>query len=191
MINKKFGKLLVIKEHSTTRSNQIRYNCLCDCGNEINSLGSHLRSLKVTHCGCNIAIGSAKTQWTGVGDMSGGYWYNHIVRSANGDKGRRVALELSIDKEYAWDLFVQQGKKCALSGIPLKFPLKAKDKAYNVSLDRIDSSKGYIKGNVQWVHKDINMMKNKLNDEYFINMCKLVALNCSIDNKDDCESCGS
>jgi len=45
------------------------------------------------------------------------------------------------------------------------------------SLDRIDSSKGYVKGNLQWVHKDINMMKNHYNQKYFIEICKKVATN--------------
>ena len=41
----------------------------------------------------------------------------------------------------------------------------------------IDNSKGYEIGNVQWVHKDINMMRNKYDITYFIKMCRLVALN--------------
>lgn len=177
MIDKKFGKLLVIREHSSTRNNHIRYTCICECGKQANVLGTHLRSLKITHCGCDIAIGIKHKQWSGVGELSGDYWYNHIVRSANGSKGKRSPLELSITKEYAWDLFIKQNKKCALSGLDLKFPVKNKDKSYTISLDRIDSSKGYIEGNVQWIHKDINLMKNRFNNEYFINICKLIANN--------------
>jgi hypothetical protein len=41
----------------------------------------------------------------------------------------------------------------------------------------IDSSKGYIEGNIQWVHKDINNMKWDFTQEEFINYCKLVANN--------------
>jgi hypothetical protein len=48
------------------------------------------------------------------------------------------------------------------------------------SLDRIDSSKGYEEGNIQWVHKHINFMKRTYSQEYFIDMCKKVADN----NKD-------
>ena len=44
-----------------------------------------------------------------------------------------------------------------------------------MSLDRIDNNKGYIEENVQWVHKDINMMKRIYSQDYFIYMCKLVA----------------
>jgi len=43
------------------------------------------------------------------------------------------------------------------------------------SIDRIDNSKGYIEGNVQWVHKLANLMKNKFTDEEYIEMCEKVA----------------
>lgn len=43
------------------------------------------------------------------------------------------------------------------------------------SLDRIDSSKGYIEGNVQWVHKRINKMKLDDSDTEFIEWCRLIA----------------
>jgi len=44
-----------------------------------------------------------------------------------------------------------------------------------VSLDRIDNNKGYIKRNIQLVHKDVNFMKYVHVQKYFIKMCKLVA----------------
>lgn len=175
MINKKFGKLTPISEHSTTRNGHIRYVCKCECGNISNVLGTHLRQGNTISCGCANKIGIEHKQWNGVGEMSGGFWYSHIVRSANGDKGRRNEIELTINKEYVWNLFLEQNRKCALSGIELKFPERYKDTSWTASLDRIDSSKGYIDGNVQWVHKDINMMKRTYSQEHFINMCKLVA----------------
>lgn len=173
MINKKFGKLVPISEHSTTRNGHIRYVCNCDCGNVTNVLGTHLRQGTTISCGCASPKGSDRVQWKGVGEMSGEFWHTHIVRSANGDKGRKP-IELTITKEYAWNLFLKQNRKCALSGLDIKFPSKNKDKSYTASLDRIDSSKGYIEGNVQWVHKDINMMKRIYNNDYFIEMCRLV-----------------
>jgi len=44
----------------------------------------------------------------------------------------------------------------------------------NASLDRIDSDKGYTEGNVVWVYKPINLMKNTFSSEEFINICKLI-----------------
>ncbi|WP_238595034.1 hypothetical protein, partial [Nocardia seriolae] len=39
------------------------------------------------------------------------------------------------------------------------------------TLDRIDSSKGYAIDNVQWVHKDVNMIKWELSEEVFLATC--------------------
>lgn len=175
VIGHKYGKLKILHEHSKTRNGHIRYTCQCECGNTANVLLTHLRQGNTTSCGCDRPIGITHKQWKGVGDMSGDFWYNHVVRSASGDKGRRISVDLAITKEYAWNTFVSQGGKCALSGLDLKFPSKHKDKSWTASLDRIDSSKGYIEGNVQWVHKDVNIMKNKFDQEYFIEICKKIA----------------
>jgi hypothetical protein len=170
----KFGKLLVLSIHSKSRNSHIRYTCLCDCGKQTNVLGTHLIQGNTKSCGCDKPIGKTHHQWKGVEEISGDFWYSHVVRSANGDKGRRYPVKLTLTIEEAWNLFIRQERKCALSGLELSFPRVSKDKSYTASLDRIDSSKGYTIDNVQWVHKDINMMKNKFDNEYFINMCKKI-----------------
>lgn len=48
---------------------------------------------------------------------------------------------------------------------------------FNASLDRIDSSLGYIIGNVQWVYKGVNFMKGEMSHDYFIEMCKMITEN--------------
>lgn len=101
-----------------------------------------------------------------VGDLSSGYWTNII----NNAKTRN--LEFSITPEYAWMLFVNQNYKCSLSGIDLNLKTIYEITA---SLDRINSSLGYVESNVQWVHKDINIMKNVLKNDDFIDICILVA----------------
>jgi hypothetical protein len=44
------------------------------------------------------------------------------------------------------------------------------------SLDRIDSSIGYVEGNVQWIYKPLNTMKGTLSNQEFIQLCKEVTL---------------
>jgi len=39
------------------------------------------------------------------------------------------------------------------------------------------TNKGYIIGNVQWVHRDINRMKWGMTEDVFIRWCKRVASN--------------
>jgi hypothetical protein len=80
--------------------------------------------------------------------------------------------------KYLWELYLHQDKKCALTGLYIEMKLKD-DMAYDgyrqiASLDRIDSKLGYCIGNIQWVHKDVNIMKNKFNQDYFLQICKLI-----------------
>jgi hypothetical protein len=42
------------------------------------------------------------------------------------------------------------------------------------SLDRIDSTKGYLVGNVQWVHKDINNIKQDYTVDELMKYCELI-----------------
>ncbi len=175
VINLKFGKLKVLTEHSKTRNGHLRYTCECECGKITNVLLTHLRQGTIKSCGCinKNKIGENSKQWGGYGEISGNFWYV-LKRSGEGTRGRKK-LDFNITIEYIWNLFLKQNRKCNISGLELKFPRHGKDKSYTASLDRIDSSIGYVFGNVQWVHKDINIMKNKFNQEYFINVCNLIS----------------
>ena len=177
IFNIKFGKLQPLEKDI---NNKLKIICLCECGNIKSINRSHVIAGNTISCGCISKNGKLRSQWKGFGDISGDFWYSHILRSARGDKqGNKIRKpkEINITIEYIWNLFLQQNKKCALSAIELKFPKNGKDKLYTASLDRIDSNKGYIKGNVQWVHKHINIMKNKFDNNYFIEICKQIANN--------------
>ena len=96
----------------------------------------------------------------------------------NGAKRRNIDFNVSI--EYLWELFVAQQEKCALTGqeIILSTSIKNTNPNWDVitaSVDRIDSTKGYEAGNIQWVHKEVNRLKNNYSMADFIKMCKLVA----------------
>lgn len=63
---------------------------------------------------------------------------------------------------------------CAISGEPLVFE---PNYVYSASIDRIDSNLGYVEGNVQWVGSSVNMAKNVLDHEQFVNLCLSVIRN--------------
>ena len=173
LTGKKFGKWTVMYRTSSSRSGATTWRCKCDCGLEKDVYGSHLSYGKSNGCvQCSKPKGKDSPYWNGVGDISGNYW-DSIKRGADGTKDKRRKLELTITKEYAWELFQKQNGKCALTGMLLTINYRGED--HTASLDRIDSGKGYIEGNVQWIHKHINLMKNKLDQDYFIKLCKLVA----------------
>lgn len=78
-----------------------------------------------------------------------------------------------------------QNKKCALTGRKIVFVPRGKSinktrTETTASLDRIDSNKGYVVGNVQWVYKKINMMKQGYSQDEFILLCKEVVKKCTI-----------
>jgi hypothetical protein len=117
-----------------------------------------------------IPAGKNNKSWRGYEEIPLTY-FNQIKVSA---KKRNISFNLTI--EYLWELFIKQNKKCVYSNLDLIFSKTRKTAGISTaSLDRIDSSKGYVKGNVQWVHKDVNWMKQDFNEEYFINMCNNVS----------------
>ena len=111
-----------------------------------------------------------------IGDI-GGVFINHIKNSA-----KKRNIEFNITNEQIWNLFKKQNYKCALSGIDLNLSRDIKNghpdfSKFNASLDRINRDMGYIENNIQWIHRDINYMKNVFSDPYLIDMCKKIILN--------------
>lgn len=176
LTGKKFNKLTVVNRAISDRSGSVMWNCVCDCGKEVVASSDHLTRKKqpIKSCGCQrFKRGNQHKQWNGFEGISGGWWANRILRERTQNTRKKVSV--TVTKEYAWDLFLKQNKKCALTGIEL---IISADHKYNTaSIDRIDSSKGYEEDNIQWVHKHINFMKRTYSQDYFIELCKKVALN--------------
>lgn len=116
-------------------------------------------------------IGNQSKAFKGYGEI-GACYFQTLVRSA---KNRGYNFNLTI-KEI-WNLFIQQNRKCKLSGEELCFSSQkqiARGIEQTASLDRIDNFKPYNVDNIQWVHKNINIMKGKGTDENLINLCKKI-----------------
>lgn len=96
-------------------------------------------------------------------------------------KAKERDLEWSLDPKYLWELYLAQGGKCAISGVPILLTTKIDQNnnldrsEHTASLDRIDNSVGYVVGNVQWVHKTINRIRRELTITDFVKWCKLVS----------------
>lgn len=149
--------------------------CRCDCGVETKRLGQDLRTARKTghniSCGCGVGHqvpkGADSQAWRGYGGLTGSCWR----RIVSGAARRAIPIEMTI--EEAWQLFERQAGRCALTGQPLS--MRVGRRYGTASLDRIDSLKGYVAGNVQWVHKDANLAKRSLTNVEFIAICRAVA----------------
>lgn len=80
----------------------------------------------------------------------------------------------AIEKQDLDEIYDRQGGRCALSGLPMTWTGSV---AYRPSLDRIDSSKGYYKGNVQFLCSIVNLMKNRITERAFLWLCGLITRN--------------
>lgn len=106
--------------------------------------------------------------WKGYNGIPYGWFSSYFER-----RNRKKQIVGDITIEQVHDLWISQNKKCALSGVFIGF--YDDGKTHTCSIDRIDSSKNYSLDNIQLVHKDVNIMKNKFDNKYFIDMCKKVA----------------
>lgn len=171
LVGQKFGDLEVIELCSEkTKTRGSLWLCKCVCGNTTKLASNCLTSGNNKTCG-------NKTNHPKISKYCGEIPIPHITNTKQNAIKRN--LQFSVTPEFLWNLFLAQNRKCALSGVDLFFT-KAKNactgrtKETNASLDRIDSIQGYIEGNVQWVHKDINRMKWHNSDEEFLAWCQKV-----------------
>lgn len=160
-VGDRFDKLTVT---GFTTGRRVMAICHCDCGNTIEVRPFSLPRNTTNHCGC-----SPQGHWNGTGQLSMSYY----TRTKRGAEKRSLPFTVSL--AYLWDTYVKQGQLCALTMLPLFMSSRTCDIPKNTaSLDRIDSTKGYIEGNVQWVHKDANKMKMDFSMERFVELCALV-----------------
>lgn len=80
-------------------------------------------------------------------------------------KGKLLKFNLTAD--YIQKLFDSCEGKCQVTGLSFSMEIgtKAKRNPYRPSVDRIDSNKGYVKGNIQIVLAIVNTMKMDYTNE--------------------------
>ena len=84
-------------------------------------------------------------------------WVKRILSTTRGN-AKRKNREHTLDLQYLVDLWNKQEGVCALTGVSMLRTMKAREPR-TASLDRIDNSKGYIQGNVQFVTTWANRSK--------------------------------
>jgi len=131
-------------------------------------------------CGRELPIGrfeTTKDGWTRaqcrecVGTMrnksvSGSYemYLRRLLTKARSARKDTHAFE--ITPEDVIELWEAQQGRCAVSGVILTHHADGTGKKeFNASLDRIDSNRGYLRGNVQLVAYRVNLLKHTLSTD--------------------------
>lgn len=87
-------------------------------------------------------------------------------------------LEYNITLTDVMNLYKKQKGKCALTGLTLEFTRGGSyDNGTNpkvATIDRINNDVGYVKSNIQIVCWLPNSLKGSLNNQEFIDLCKMV-----------------
>lgn len=177
MIGRRFHRLLIVSQAPTV-NHATRWVCLCDCGVRKTVTTHNLMNGSTKSCGCfsrdqmssigRRNNGKRANNWLGIGEISKSYWSN-ILNGAN-----VRGLDVTVSLQDIRELFLSQGRKCALTNMPIQFA-PVGERVGTASLDRIDSSKGYISGNIQWVDKRVQQMKWDMGQPEFFDLCCLVA----------------
>lgn len=167
---RKFGRLLVIrnvKKPKNLKGTGAYWKCLCECGNIVVVSARSLKSENTKSCGCFRSDLVKKTMSQinriGFGESAFNRIYNDYKRTA-----KRRNIEFNLSKEYFKFLVKQDCYYCGVEPIRI-----IKTTANNGSficngIDRVDNSKGYIKGNVVSCCKRCNQSKNNMTIQEFL-----------------------
>jgi hypothetical protein len=162
--------LVAIRPTSEKQHHKVIWEFLCtapNCGKTVKFTIGQWRAY--SSCGCQHFQQREKHRgWKGHGGIPGAFWCSF----RNSARKRHKLSEITI--QDALKLFIAQGGKCALTGMPLTIAIPYKGTATTAGIDRIDNNKGYVLGNVHWIHKTVNMMKGVLDLARFRELCQLV-----------------
>lgn len=87
-------------------------------------------------------------------------------------------MKFDLTPEFLIELWNLQGGKCFYSGLTMSYD---RNDLYTVSVDRVDSNKGYTQDNVVLCCWSVNSMKNSYTVEEFLFLCESVVKNQVVD----------
>lgn len=146
---KRFGKLIVLNRVENIGSNSA-WLCKCDCGNKKTTVAVRLNNGQCCSCGCLVK--------ETVGNMFRTHGKSMTVEYKLLKDARKRAKQYK--REYNIELIdVVIPKICPILNIPIIKSINSKCTNNSPTLDRIDSNKGYVKGNVRVISMRANRLK--------------------------------
>lgn len=117
------------------------------------------------------------------------HWYQVVVGlggkcSDSKKRAAKMGFEYNLDLTYVTELWIKQKGRCQLTGQIMSFHpgTQWNKNPLSCSIDRIDNSKGYIKGNVRLLTHWANNAKSTWDFNVFENMIKSASTNLELLN---------
>lgn len=156
-VGKRFGNLVVLERAPSPSRGYINWLCECVCGARVVRRASNLSNHTKPNasCGCKLKERLTGNKHGRTHGLTGTPAYVMWGRVKHRAKKNDIPFDLSYED-------IEIPTHCPVLGIPLLFvPSKLRVPSDNSpSLDRLDPSKGYVKGNVCVMSYRANMLKN-------------------------------
>jgi len=161
-----YGEFTVLHQGTKTKSGAIKWTCRCSCGETVDVVGQSLRSGKSSRC---TKCSRKRDRRSGTGAFSKSRnLYSHRARKAG------IAFPLSLEEfitfvtgacHYCGELPTKERRaynRPSMSGTGLD------DVGLMHGIDRVDSSKSYLKDNIVPCCFVCNRMKSDFGTEFFL-----------------------
>ncbi len=158
----KFGRLTVVSRAENNTHKQLRWNCMCDCGNAVTIVGMSLRNGMTRSCGC-IRVENSRAQIRkhchGSGTDSHSYSHGHCSGkdSPTYQSWRHMIDRCTNINSTQWDYYGGQGiTVCdrwnpAQGGSFENFLADMGERPEGMTLGRILDLGNYEPGNCFWM----------------------------------------
>ena len=172
-----FERLTVIKRVENSKNGHAQFLCLCQCGTTVVVQGHLLISRHSKSCGCYQRDSLSKRNKKCWGAAT----FNNVLcgyKARSKKEGREFSLSIDEFKELTASPCFYCGRKLANKEVS---EYDNGDFEYN-GIDRIDSTKGYIKGNVVPSCGRCNTGKNNYSKDEFVSCIKAIYAHLDLDN---------
>ena len=168
-IGQKYNRLEIIDICGYDKHKNKMYKCRCDCGNIITVRGNALTSGNTKSCGCyGFESRKAKRLPNNKGVI------NQIILGYK-RHARDRGLDWELTYEQVEDIIQSPCFYCGEEKSNLKITKNCQEGFRYNGIDRIDSSKGYVIGNVVASCKKCNLAKMDMDQKDFIIWVQKVA----------------
>lgn len=160
LIEKRFGKLVVIERIGANNSRRVFWKCICDCGNFTKAETSSLRTGHTTSCGCVSGMHSKLEYQLAT--------FNQLYKNY-----KRKADYRNLDFDLSEEIFLKLVKSnCFYCNSEPYQTIKSKydngDFVYN-GIDRVNPEIGYFEDNVVSCCGKCNISKMAFTQSEFYN----------------------